>query len=147
MAYGRAALGATCVTQQDHELLQDVLSLLAYDEPEKSPSGDMLGSKAREDLAAALNGAVLRSKGRMQESALERLLQHGVGCSQLYSGRVNLPCSAVCQACCAHNFTFAVSVYPVQLPAKLAVLAAELPPPGAGAKWQSSFYSYSIRQW
>ena len=79
MAYGRAALGATCVTQQDHELLQDVLSLLAYDEPEKSPSGDMLGNKSREDLAAALNGAVLRSKGRMQESALERLLQHGVG--------------------------------------------------------------------
>ncbi len=96
MAYGRAALGATCVTQQDHELLQDVLSLLAYDEPEKSPSGDMLGNKSREDLAAALNGAVLRSKGRMQESALERLLQHGVGCTQLNFCSVNLLCLAAC---------------------------------------------------
>ena len=101
MAYGRAALGATCVTQQDHELLQDVLSLLAYDEPEKSPSGDMLGNKSREDLAAALNGAVLRSKGRMQESALERLLQHGVGCTQHYLCNVNSPCSAACQDYCA----------------------------------------------
>ena len=101
MAYGRAALSATCVTQQDHELLQDVLSLLAYDEPEKSPSGDMLGNKSREDLAAALNGAVLRSKGRMQESALQRLLQHGVGCAQHDFRRLNLPFSAPCQACCA----------------------------------------------
>ena len=55
-----------------------MLSLLAYHEPEKSPSGEMLGSKFREDLAASLNGAILRSKGRTQESALEQLLQHGV---------------------------------------------------------------------
>ena len=54
--------------------LQDALSLLAYEEPEASPCGELLGAKAREDVAGALSAALLAHSGRSAQSALERCL-------------------------------------------------------------------------
>jgi hypothetical protein len=56
------------------EAWQDALSLLAYEEPEASPCGELLGAKAREDVAAALSAALLAHSGRSAQSALERCL-------------------------------------------------------------------------
>jgi hypothetical protein len=53
---------------------QDALSLLAYEEPEASPCGELLGARAREDVAAALSAALLAHSGRSAQSALERCL-------------------------------------------------------------------------
>ncbi|KAK9834310.1 hypothetical protein WJX81_005519 [Elliptochloris bilobata] len=74
MRYGRSVLSGAAASDQDQELLQDALSLLAYEEPEASPCGELLGAKAREDAAAALSAALLAHSGRSAQSALERCL-------------------------------------------------------------------------
>ncbi|KAK9820291.1 hypothetical protein WJX72_008659 [[Myrmecia] bisecta] len=78
MAFGRAVLAHAAKTADDNELLQDSLSLLAYDDPQTSPCGHLLGTAHRAELASALNSAMLAQMGGQEESALERLYRHAV---------------------------------------------------------------------
>lgn len=73
--FGRSSLSTASNTSADHELLQDALSLIAYDEPHSSPQGYLLGEQHKLDLAATVNAAILQQKGRWHESKLERLLK------------------------------------------------------------------------
>jgi len=59
--------------RRDEELLQDALSLLAYDDPASSPCGHLLRPQAREALAAKVNGALLGRRGAPREPAIERI--------------------------------------------------------------------------
>lgn len=75
VVFGRSSLSTASNTSADHELLQDALSLIAYDEPQSSPQGYLLGDQHKLDLAATVNAAILQQKGRWPESKLERLLK------------------------------------------------------------------------
>lgn len=75
VVFGRSTLSTASKTSADHELLQDALSLIAYDEPQSSPQGYLLGDSYKMDLAATVNAAILKQKGRWSESRLERLLK------------------------------------------------------------------------
>lgn len=75
VVFGRATLSTASKTPADHELLQDALSLIAYDDPQSSPQGYLLGESYKIDLAAAVNAAILKQKGRRSESRLETLLK------------------------------------------------------------------------
>ena len=75
VTFGRSILSTASKTSADHELLQDALSLIAYDEPQSSPQGYLLGERHRLDLAASVNAAILQQKGRWSESKMERLLK------------------------------------------------------------------------
>jgi len=75
VVFGRSTLSTASKTSADHELLQDALSLIAYDEPQSSPQGYLLADSYKMDLAAAVNAAILKQKGRWAESRLERLLK------------------------------------------------------------------------
>ena len=80
VVFGRSTLSTASKTSADHELLQDALSLIAYDEPQSSPQGYLLGDSYKMDLAATVNAAILKQKGRWPESRLERLLKQLVRC-------------------------------------------------------------------
>ncbi|BDA41395.1 Ran-binding protein 9 [Coccomyxa sp. Obi] len=73
MVFGRTVLVKAATTGEDQELLQDALSLLGYDDPASSPCGNLLGTKAREDLAKSLIAVILKHTGRREHSALERI--------------------------------------------------------------------------
>ena len=73
--FGRSTLSTASKTSADHELLQDALSLIAYDQPQSSPQGYLLGESHRLDMAASVNAAILHQKGRWSESKMERLLK------------------------------------------------------------------------
>ncbi|KAL3132475.1 hypothetical protein ABBQ32_009024 [Trebouxia sp. C0010 RCD-2024] len=75
VVFGRSSLSTASNTSADHELLQDALSLIAYDEPQSSPQGYLLGDQHKLDLAATVNAAILQQKGRWPESKMERLLK------------------------------------------------------------------------
>jgi hypothetical protein len=91
-AGGNAAL-LRARAREDGELLQDALSLLAYEDPAASPCAHLLKVSAREQLAERVNGAlVLARRQRLQlagglllasaaapareEPAVERLYRH-----------------------------------------------------------------------
>ena len=73
--FGRSTLSIADKSSDDHELLQDALSLIAYDQPHSSPQGYLLGEQHKLDLADKVNAAILQQKGRWPESKLERLLK------------------------------------------------------------------------
>lgn len=62
-------------TAADQQLLQDVLTLMAYNEPESSPEGYLLTDSHKANLATAVNAAILTHKGQWPDSKLERLLK------------------------------------------------------------------------
>lgn len=76
--FGRAYLSSASASREDQDVLSDVLSLLAYEHPEQSPSGNLLGAAHQAALAVAVNSAVLQHLGRAQESTLERMFRHTV---------------------------------------------------------------------
>ena len=84
VVFGRSTLSTVTKASADHELLQDALSLIAYDEPHSSPQGYLLGEQHKLDLAAKVNAAILQQKGRWPESNLERFLKQLV-CDLLLS--------------------------------------------------------------
>ena len=73
--FGRSTLSTASKTSADQQLLQDVLTLMAYNEPESSPEGYLLTDNHTANLAAILNAAILTQKGQWPESKLERLLK------------------------------------------------------------------------
>lgn len=75
VVFGRSTLSTADKSSADHELLQDALSLIAYDQPHSSPQGYLLGEQHKLDLADKVNAAILQQKGRWPESKMERLLK------------------------------------------------------------------------
>ena len=73
--FGRSTLSTASKTSADQQLLQDVLTLMAYNEPESSPEGYLLSDSHKINLAATVNAAILTQKGQRPESNLERLLK------------------------------------------------------------------------
>ncbi|XP_050159422.1 uncharacterized protein LOC126632930 [Malus sylvestris] len=55
--------------------LEDLMALLAYDEPEKSPVFHLLSLDHRQEVADSLNQAILGHSNLPDYSALERLIQ------------------------------------------------------------------------
>ncbi len=77
--------------------------MIAYDEPQSSPQGYLLGDSYKMDLAAAVNAAILKQKGRWSESRLERLLKQLVrrqpdACQMLF-------CRSNCAVQCCTQMT------------------------------------------
>lgn len=70
LQFGRREL--TDAIDADVELLRDAVTLLAYKEPESSPSGHLLGCIYRKQLAEELNSALLVFRGKPQRCALEQ---------------------------------------------------------------------------
>eukprot|EP00884_Botryococcus_braunii_P010328 jgi/Botrbrau1/19297/Bobra.0073s0040.1 len=76
---GRDTEGATRKAQYlgtlapvpSNEKLMEVISLLAFANPETCPSSHCLDIKLREEGAAALNGAILQQQGKRERSCLE----------------------------------------------------------------------------
>ncbi|XP_034931666.1 uncharacterized protein [Populus alba] len=60
------------------EKLEDFLSLLAYEEPEKSPMFHLLGSEYRQHVADKLNRAILAHRNLPSYTAVERLIQQTI---------------------------------------------------------------------
>ena len=81
--FGRSTLSSASKTAADQELLSDVLTLMAYNEPESSPQGYLLSDAHKASLAAAVNAAILTQKGQWPESKLERLLKQLVSVKML----------------------------------------------------------------
>ncbi len=78
MAYGRAELSKAAISSADQEDLQDALSLLAYDMPETSPCGSLLGQSHRTHLASSLTAAISLRQGQKARPALHQLFCHAV---------------------------------------------------------------------
>ncbi|KAL5557956.1 hypothetical protein UlMin_034167 [Ulmus minor] len=55
--------------------LEDLLALIAYDEPEKSPMFHYLGPEYRQQVAESLNRAILAHANLPSYTAIERLVQ------------------------------------------------------------------------
>lgn len=51
--------------------VQEVIALLAFENPETCPSSQWLDIKMREEVAAALNAAILHQQGKRERSCLE----------------------------------------------------------------------------
>ncbi|XP_061970993.1 uncharacterized protein LOC133693726 isoform X1 [Populus nigra] len=60
------------------EKLEDFLSLLAYEEPEKSPMFHLLGPEYRQHVADKLNRAILAHRNLPSYTAVERLIQQTI---------------------------------------------------------------------
>jgi len=59
---------------KNHAILEDVFSLLAYPDPRNSPISYLFSQQFREQLANAVNGAILEFCGQPEISALEKCL-------------------------------------------------------------------------
>ncbi|GAX74886.1 hypothetical protein CEUSTIGMA_g2332.t1 [Chlamydomonas eustigma] len=79
LAFGRTVLAPHRPKgPAEEELLSDALSLLAYEDPETSPCGHLMGQATRDTLAEALNSAILKYRGLPAVSPLERIYQQAV---------------------------------------------------------------------
>ena len=58
------------------EQLEECLALLAYDNPAVSPVGQYLSESFKQQVADALNGALLEAADLPSRAPLERVLQH-----------------------------------------------------------------------
>ncbi|MEW5304936.1 MAG: hypothetical protein WDW36_007510 [Sanguina aurantia] len=72
LTFGRAIMSSVG-SEDEREVLEEVMSLFAYDEPWLSPAGYLLGAAHRVTLAEGLNGAILEWQGHAPFSAMERL--------------------------------------------------------------------------
>lgn len=76
MRYGRDELMKSCKTVEDRALLDKVLALFAYSEPESSPYGYMLGTSYKNELAASLARCLRKDLGKREVSTLEDVYRH-----------------------------------------------------------------------
>lgn len=67
------------------EKLEDVMALLAYEDPYKSPMVDLLNSDYRQHVADSLNRAILANAQMPSYSQLERLIQQATVVRQCLS--------------------------------------------------------------
>ncbi len=68
--------GGSSQHDQNAKLLSDAFSLLAYTDPSSSPVGWQLEPRERELVAAALNSAILESRGLRGSAPLEVSIRH-----------------------------------------------------------------------
>ncbi|KAH9502660.1 Ran-binding protein 9 [Bulinus truncatus] len=71
--------------EANKKALQDAFSLLAYSDPWNSPIGSQLLPVKREPVCAALNSAILESKGLPKQPPLELTIGHTNQCMRLMS--------------------------------------------------------------
>ncbi|KAK0048083.1 ran-binding protein 9 [Biomphalaria pfeifferi] len=71
--------------ENNKKALQDAFSLLAYSDPWNSPIGSQLLPVKREPVCAALNSAILESKGLSKQPPLELTIGHTNQCMRLMS--------------------------------------------------------------
>ncbi|RUS75825.1 hypothetical protein EGW08_016417 [Elysia chlorotica] len=71
--------------EENKKALQDAFSLLAYSDPWNSPIGAQLLPVKREPVCAALNSAILESKGLPRQPPLEVALAQAKQCMRLMS--------------------------------------------------------------
>ena len=55
--------------------LQDLIALIAYQEPEKSPMGNLMLLERRELIAESVNCALMRAQGENPAPQLEHLIR------------------------------------------------------------------------
>ncbi|RAL53114.1 unnamed protein product [Cuscuta campestris] len=75
LKFAQAKLAPFMKAQSFLQKLEDFLSLLAFDEPEKSPMFHLLSLEHRQHVADSLNGAILAHENQPRYSVLERLIQ------------------------------------------------------------------------
>lgn len=73
MEYGRSVLAPAAVHSADRNLLEESLSLFAYQEVSTCPAAHLVGAEHRSELAVAVQRAVRTQLGRREVSALEDL--------------------------------------------------------------------------
>lgn len=78
LQFGRTFLTPSCSSPEDHVFLSDVLTLIAYEDPDKSPCGHLLGIDYRRDLAEELNNAILESQNKRPKPPLEAIYKQTV---------------------------------------------------------------------
>ncbi|KAI8909587.1 CTLH/CRA C-terminal to lish motif domain-containing protein, partial [Gorgonomyces haynaldii] len=61
------------VSQKTDDLLQDVLSLIAYPDPQQSPVAHLLTQERREQVADEVNEYIIRSFGLSQQTCVEKI--------------------------------------------------------------------------
>jgi hypothetical protein len=71
--FGRDEVEPLKQTGEDKELFDEALSLFAYSNPVESPSGYLLGTAHRGELAALLTRALRKYLGKREVSSLEEL--------------------------------------------------------------------------
>ncbi|KAK9947009.1 hypothetical protein M0R45_012446 [Rubus argutus] len=67
------------------EKLEDIMALLAYEEPEKSPMFHLLSKDYRQQVADSLNRAILAHSNLPSYTAMERLIQQATAVRQSLS--------------------------------------------------------------
>jgi hypothetical protein len=58
------------------ENIEDLLTLLCFDDPMSSPYGDLLENKYREKIASNINSLILQSQNMNEKCELEVLISH-----------------------------------------------------------------------
>lgn len=77
IAYSRSHLRVEdCQSRSERDELEDVLSLLAYENPHESPVAHLLTTNHRESLASTVNSAILEHHGHPSSSTVEQLIAH-----------------------------------------------------------------------
>ncbi|CAD7702636.1 unnamed protein product, partial [Ostreobium quekettii] len=71
LQFGRTILTPSCSKKDDQAFLSEVLTLIAYEDPNQSPFGHLLKPEYRRELADELNSAILTQQGRSKRSSLE----------------------------------------------------------------------------
>ncbi|CAH8308977.1 unnamed protein product [Eruca vesicaria subsp. sativa] len=73
--FAQTRLAPFVKVQQHIEKLQDIMALLAYEDPEKSPMFHLVSSEYRQQVADNLNRAILEHANHPGYTPMERLLQ------------------------------------------------------------------------
>nr|XP_010933002.1 glucose-induced degradation protein 8 homolog isoform X1 [Elaeis guineensis] len=85
--------------------LEDLMALLAYEEPEKSPMFHLLSSDYRQNIADCLNQAILAHANLPSYSSMERLIQQATVVRQFLHqelSKSSLKCFEFCCNVLAH---------------------------------------------
>eukprot|EP00210_Caulerpa_lentillifera_P006479 g6191.t1 len=78
LQFGRTFLTPSCSSSEDQAFLSEVLTLIAYDDPDTSPCGYLLGIDYRRDLAEELNNAIVESQRKRPKPPLEAIYKQMV---------------------------------------------------------------------
>ncbi|CAN1127116.1 Glucose-induced degradation protein 8 homolog, partial [Linum perenne] len=83
LEFAQAKLTQFGKMQKYVEKLEDVMALLAYEEPEKSPMFHLLGLEHRQQVVDSLNRAILAHTSLPSHTPIERLIQQTTVVSQV----------------------------------------------------------------
>ena len=83
MVYGREELSPVCSSPDDRKLLDASLTLFAYSDARSSPSGYLLGTAHKSELAASLIRALRNYLGKREVSSLENIFRQACTAHQV----------------------------------------------------------------